>query len=123
MRKLVLVATILALLGMVRNAVEADAQARDYKQETALYCVWPDGRVEFFILDNDYREFIDPSIKWTVTSIRQHPAAIRVELKIPNRKKYIDFNNGWPCRFERDYIFTNHELDNPESDTFTPLEE
>ena len=101
--------------------LSSTVQARDYEMETTLYCLLPDGRIESFTIGYSYMSPIEMSnTTWIVTVIRPYASAIRVELEAPNRKKYIDFNNGWPCRIERDYIFTDHEADKPESETFTP---
>ncbi len=99
------------------------AQAREYEKETTLHCVWPDGRIESFTEGDSYRSPIGLSNNtWIVASIRQYPAAIRVRLEASNREKNIDFNNGWPCRIERDYTFTKPEATKPESDDFTPAD-
>jgi len=83
---------------------------------------WPDGRIESFIEGGSYRSPIGLSIKWTVASILQYPAAIRVRLEASDREKNIDFNNGWPCRIERDYTSTDHEPLQPESGTFNQID-
>jgi len=115
MKRLALVLIMLMLSSVV--------QARDrYEKETTLYCVWLDGRSESFILYDDYREFLDPSIKWIVLSIHQYPDTVRVRLEAPNRERIINFNNGWPCRLEESYTFTKHEAVQPESDSFDPVD-
>ena len=114
MKKLALVLMLLILPFTV--------QAEDYIEETTLLCTWPDGRIESFVKGDSYRSPIDLSDTWIVTNIVQYPAVIRVNLEAPNRKKYIDFNSGWPCRIEREYTFTNHEEIQPESDSFNPVD-
>lgn len=109
----------LALMLLMLSSV---VQARDYKEDITLLCVWPDGRIESFIEGGSYRSPIGLSDVWTVASIRQYPAAIRVRLEASDREKNIDFNNGWPCRIERDYTFTDHEPLQPESNDFTPVD-
>jgi len=114
MRKLALVLMMLIL--------SSAAQARDNKEDTTLFCVWPDGRIESFIEGGSYRSPIGLPGVWTVVSIRQYPAAIRVRLEAFDREKNIDFNNGWPCRIERDYTSTDHEPLQPESGTFNQID-
>lgn len=98
------------------------AQARDYKEDTTLLCVWPDGRIESFIEGGSYRSPIGLHTTWTVVSIHQYSAEIRVRLEASNREKTIDFNNGWPCRIEIDYTLTDHEPLQPESDNFNQID-
>lgn len=115
MKRLALVLMLMVLSSTV--------QARDYEAVTTLHCVWPDGRIESFREGNNYRSPIGLSnTTWTVMNIHQYPATIRVRLEALNKEKNIDFNNGWPCRIERDYTFTDHEADQPESDNFTPAD-
>ena len=114
MKRLALVLMLLMLSSVV--------QARDFEEETTLHCIWPDGRIESFTEGNSYRSPIDLYTTWIVASIRQYPAVIRVRLEAPNKERNIDFNNGWPCRLERDYTFPNHEAVQPESDNFDPVD-
>jgi len=111
----------LALVLMLLTLTFA-AQAQDYEEEIILYCVWPDGRIESFMEGGSYGSPIGLSGVWTVASIRQYPAAIRVRLKSPNRERVITFNNGWPCRLEVSYEFINHEETKPESDNFNQID-
>ena len=109
-------------LALMLMMLSSTVQAQDYEEETTLYCVWPDGRIESFTEGGSYRSPIGLSDTWIVMDIRQWPAAIRVRLETPNKEKNIDFNTGWPCRIERDYTFTDHEADQPESDNFNQID-
>lgn len=114
MKKLALVLTLLML--------SSTAQARDYVREKVLYCVWPDGRIESFTEGSSYVSPIGPWATWTVASIHQYPNTVRVRLEAPYKEKIINFTNGWPCRMEVDYTFTNHEAVQPESDNFNQID-
>ena len=109
----------LALMLMILSST---VQARDYEAVTTLHCIWPDSVIESFTVGESYRSPIGLSGTWVVTEIRQWPAAIRVTLEVPNKEKNIDFNTGWPCRIEREYTFTDHEADQPESDNFNQID-
>jgi len=58
MKRLALVLTLLML--------SSAAQAQDYEEETTLYCVWPDGRIESFTEGGSYRSPIGLSDTWIV---------------------------------------------------------
>ncbi len=115
MKRLALVLILLMFSSVV--------QAQDYEEVKSLYCKWSDDITEIFVLGGDYTFNGFKEEDWIVTEIKQYPAAIRVSLRAPNRKKYIDFNNGWPCRIERVHTFTyEEEPTNPESDTFEQVD-
>lgn len=107
----------LALMLLMLSSV---VQARDYKEDTTLLCVWPDGRIESFIEGGSYRSPIGLLATWTVASIHQYPNTVRVRLEAPNRERIINFNNGWPCRIE--YTLTDYESLQPESDSSDPAD-
>ena len=110
----------LALVLMLLMLPLAARATTHYEETTTLFCKWSDKVVESFTLDgprmssmyrNRYRG-------WTVKRISQRKYYIEVRLDGPNGETlWIDFNNGWPCRFE-----TRHKPIQPESDNFNQID-